>query len=73
MLSLEAGQNWQPKFDRDCDSNTYYDSHILQPTSIYIDIYKSLIDDDPRLPKIKIDGHLPDVTIRITGIFSIPL
>lgn len=33
-----------------------------------MDIYKCLIDDDPRLPKIKIDGSLPDVTVKITGM-----
>lgn len=71
MLSLEAGKSWRPSIGPEIKSSINHDVYILQPTSIYINIYKCLIDDDPRLPKIKIDGNLPDVTIKITGMYQI--
>lgn len=65
MLTLRAGESWRPTV---VDPNYAYDGYILRPTSVYVDIYKCLIEDDPRLPKIKVEGNLPDVTIKITGI-----
>lgn len=69
-MSLKAGETWRPKLEDTVVVDVISDAHILQPTSLHIDIYQCLVDDDPRLPKMKVDGDLPDITIRITGTLS---
>lgn len=70
ILSLKPRQKWKPVIGSPSRKLTFdTDLHILQPTSIYVDIYKCVVEDDPRLPKIRIEGSLPDVTIRITGTY----
>ena len=41
--------------------------HLLLPTNLSVELQKCLITDDPRLPRLKIIGHLPNVEINITG------
>lgn len=38
--------------------------HLLQPTTLKIEIDKCLITNDPRLPKIKVFGHLSQIAIN---------
>ncbi|XP_026322169.1 vacuolar protein sorting-associated protein 13 [Hyposmocoma kahamanoa] len=47
-------------------SNTATHLHMLQPTSLVIDIQKCLITDDPRLPKVKICGELQKIAVTIS-------
>ncbi|KAJ8733309.1 hypothetical protein PYW08_001607 [Mythimna loreyi] len=37
--------------------------HLLQPTTLVIQIHKCLITDDPRMPKIKVRGELEKIAI----------
>lgn len=40
--------------------------HLLEPMSINVSIQKCLVCDDPRLPKMKIDGELPSIMLNIS-------
>ncbi|PSN37570.1 hypothetical protein C0J52_12647 [Blattella germanica] len=40
--------------------------HLLLPTNLSIQFSKCLVMDDPRLPKMKVVGHLPNMEINIT-------
>jgi hypothetical protein len=51
--------------------NTVTPMHLLHPTNLTIQLDKCLITDDPRLPKLKVIGHLPNVAINITGNFPL--
>lgn len=37
--------------------------HLIESTSLKINIGRCLITDDPRLPKIKVSGEIPTVQI----------
>lgn len=40
--------------------------HILEPTFMKFSAHLSVITDDPRLPKCKISGELPSISISVT-------
>ncbi|CAM1302147.1 Uncharacterised protein PB.3823, partial [Pycnogonum litorale] len=40
--------------------------HLLRPTSLMIELGKCIIIDQPRLPKLKISGELPNMNINIS-------
>jgi vacuolar protein sorting-associated protein 13A/C len=41
--------------------------HLLHPANMIIQVEKCLITDDPRLPKLKVVGSLPSVTVDVAG------
>lgn len=56
--------------------------HLLEPTDLTVIIKKSLVTDDARIPKIVIEGTLPNITVNISEerlitlaglVFSLPL
>ncbi|KAL0832908.1 hypothetical protein ABMA28_001052, partial [Loxostege sticticalis] len=47
-------------------SNEATPLHLLQPTTLVIQIHKCLIADDPRLPKIKVRGELQKIAISVS-------
>ncbi|XP_050667360.1 intermembrane lipid transfer protein Vps13 isoform X3 [Leptidea sinapis] len=47
-------------------SNEATPLHLLQPTTLVIQIHKCLITDDPRLPKIKIRGELQKIAVGVS-------
>lgn len=62
--------------------NQETDLHLLQPTSLKISCHLCVIDDDPRLPKMKLTGELSSISVRfsesrvmeaISILLSIPL
>ncbi|RZF46695.1 hypothetical protein LSTR_LSTR002558 [Laodelphax striatellus] len=69
VLKLEAAQVLLAYPDEDwlslCCNLKQSDLHLLNPTDLTIEIEKCLISDDPRLPKVKIKGSLPQITLRI--------
>jgi vacuolar protein sorting-associated protein 13A/C len=56
-------ENWEDGLT----SNTVTPMHLLHPTNLTIQLDKCLITDDPRLPKFKVTGSLPNVAVNITG------
>lgn len=60
-------ENWEDALTR----NLVTPMHLLHPTNLIIQLDKCLIADDPRLPKLKVTGTLPNVAINITGNFSV--
>ncbi|XP_039291061.1 vacuolar protein sorting-associated protein 13 [Nilaparvata lugens] len=69
ILKMEAAQVLLAYPDEDwlplCCNHKKSDLHLLNPTDLTIEIHKCLISDDPRLPKVKIKGSLPQITLRI--------
>lgn len=41
---------------------------LLHPTTLEIQFHKGLVTDDPLLPKLRLLGHLPSVTVNITDV-----
>lgn len=41
---------------------------LLNPTSLEIQFHKCLVTDDPLLPKLRLIGHLPSVTMNLTDV-----
>lgn len=39
--------------------------HLLQPTTLHVDLLKCLLTDDPNLAKVKVNVSLPNVTLSI--------
>lgn len=60
-------ENWEDALT----GNTVTPMHLLHPTNLIIQLEKCLVTDDPRLPKFKVTGTLPNVAVDITGIFSV--
>jgi vacuolar protein sorting-associated protein 13A/C len=60
-------ENWEDALTR----NIVTPMHLLHPTTLIIQLDRSLITDDPRLPKFKVTGTLPNVAVDITGIFPV--
>ncbi|XP_023292594.2 vacuolar protein sorting-associated protein 13 [Lucilia cuprina] len=42
------------------------DMHLLRPTSVLVDAELCVVDDDPRLPKTKINILLPSINLNLT-------
>lgn len=42
------------------------DMHLLRPTSFLIDAELCVVDDDPRLPKTKVNVLLPSINLNLT-------
>ncbi|XP_021940255.1 vacuolar protein sorting-associated protein 13 isoform X3 [Zootermopsis nevadensis] len=56
----------EEKWEDALTSNDVTPMHLLHPTNLAIQMDKCLITDDPRLPKLKVTGNLPNVAINIT-------
>lgn len=41
---------------------------LLHPTTLEVQFHKCLVTDDPLLPKIRLLGNLPSVTVNITDV-----
>jgi vacuolar protein sorting-associated protein 13A/C len=61
----------QEKWEDSLTRNIVTPMHLLHPTNLTIQLEKCLITDDPRLPKFKVTGTLPNVAVNITGNFSV--
>ncbi|XP_073508834.1 intermembrane lipid transfer protein VPS13C isoform X3 [Phyllobates terribilis] len=77
MLFSKPGQNW--KTARGLNSSSL---HILQPLDIEVELSKSMVERDSRMPRFKVAGELPSLRLRVSdykiqGVFelvnSIPL
>ncbi|KAJ9578225.1 hypothetical protein L9F63_005555, partial [Diploptera punctata] len=74
VLIALKGEDWMTVLTK----NEATQMHLLLPTNLSVELHKCLITDDPRLPRLKIVGHLPNVEINITdsrllqliGLFS---
>lgn len=49
-------------------TNTESSLTLLHPTTLEIQFHKCLVTDDPLLPKLRLLGHLPSVTVNITDV-----
>ncbi|XP_067012189.2 intermembrane lipid transfer protein Vps13 [Anabrus simplex] len=61
ILTAPASEDWRSVISNKQPSPL----HILQPTSLTVNFENCLVTDDPRLPKIKIAAHLPNVTVTV--------
>uniref|UniRef100_A0A1L8DVL7 Putative vacuolar protein n=1 Tax=Nyssomyia neivai TaxID=330878 RepID=A0A1L8DVL7_9DIPT len=55
VLFVEPKDNWRDVLL----SGERTDMHFVEPTTLTLSAHSCVIDDDPRLPKIKISGELP--------------
>ncbi|XP_059615380.1 intermembrane lipid transfer protein Vps13 isoform X2 [Phlebotomus argentipes] len=55
VLFVEPRDNWRDVLL----SGERTDMHFVEPTNLTLSAHSCVIDDDPRLPKIKISGELP--------------
>lgn len=62
MVIADKGEDWKSSIIQSEPTPL----HLLQPTTLRIEIEKCLITDDPRLPKIKVAGHLPHIGIDVS-------
>lgn len=62
VLVATGEENWEDALTR----NIVTPMHLLHPTNLIIQLDKCLITDDPRLPKLKVTGTLPNVAVNIT-------
>lgn len=61
LIYAVSGEDWKGARNQ---SNS--NMQVLQPFDLNIQLHKGLIVDDPRLPKIRILGDLPNLTINIS-------
>ncbi|XP_015727754.1 vacuolar protein sorting-associated protein 13C isoform X2 [Coturnix japonica] len=60
LLFGRAGEDWKKaRFQRSS-------LHMLQPMDIHIQLAKSMVEKDTRMPKFKVSGGLPLVHIRVS-------
>ena len=62
MVSL-PNEEW-----RSALTNTESSLTLLHPTTLEIQFHKCLVTDDPLLPKLRLLGHLPSVTVNILDV-----
>nr|XP_022907818.1 vacuolar protein sorting-associated protein 13-like isoform X1 [Onthophagus taurus] len=62
VMVVPGGENWLHIL-KECTKTNY---HILYPLSLSLEFHICLIDFDPRLPKCKIRGVLPSLSLNIT-------
>ncbi|KAM8714231.1 hypothetical protein ACLKA7_014379 [Drosophila subpalustris] len=62
LLVARPNENWQHVLSLAVST----DMHVLQPTSLEVTAALCVVDDDPRLPKIKVDIVLPSVLLNIS-------
>ncbi|XP_017018537.1 intermembrane lipid transfer protein Vps13 [Drosophila kikkawai] len=62
MLVVQAGEPWQAALAH-AEST---DMHVLRPVSLQVTAALCVIDNDPRLPKIKVDIDLPSVLVNVS-------
>ncbi|GAB0096265.1 Vacuolar protein sorting-associated protein 13 [Sergentomyia squamirostris] len=55
VLYVEPKDNWRDVLL----SGESTDMHFVEPTTLTLSAHSCVIDDDPRLPKIKVSGELP--------------
>ena len=41
--------------------------HVLLPLSLDVHLYKCLVSNDPNLPRIKVEGKLPQIALTLLG------
>ncbi|XP_075230691.1 vacuolar protein sorting 13C isoform X2 [Lycorma delicatula] len=61
IILAHPGEPWRKTLENYENSEL----HLLHPTTLFIEVHKCLVSDDPRLPKLKIIGTLPNITLRI--------
>ncbi|XP_064645587.1 intermembrane lipid transfer protein VPS13C-like isoform X5 [Lineus longissimus] len=61
VLFAHPGDSWE--FAK---QQTHTPMHILRPMSLDLNIHKSIIPNDTRMPKIKIGGELPLLSVNIS-------
>ncbi|XP_039957880.1 vacuolar protein sorting-associated protein 13 [Bactrocera tryoni] len=62
MVVARPGEDWENTLASAVQS----DMHILRPTSVLCNVCLCAVDDDPRLPKMKIEIELPSIALNIT-------
>ncbi|XP_036331860.1 vacuolar protein sorting-associated protein 13 [Rhagoletis pomonella] len=62
IVVSRPGEDWENTLASAVQS----DMHILRPTSVLCNVSLCAVDDDPRLPKMKIDIELPSIALNIT-------
>ncbi|XP_067630378.1 intermembrane lipid transfer protein Vps13 [Eurosta solidaginis] len=53
-------------FETTLASATRSEMHILRPTSVLCNVSLCAVDDDPRLPKMKINVEIPSIALNLT-------
>ncbi|ESO95114.1 hypothetical protein LOTGIDRAFT_160876 [Lottia gigantea] len=61
LLYIEPDDNWQKARDAGISP-----LHLLDPMSIIIELHKCMFDKDPNMPKMKIFGELPNLSLNIS-------
>ncbi|KAK7070439.1 hypothetical protein SK128_013369 [Halocaridina rubra] len=54
-------EDWRPSLTSHDGSSL----HLLQPTTLHIDVMKCLLTNDPNLPKVKVNVSLPSVALSV--------
>ncbi|XP_052841610.1 intermembrane lipid transfer protein Vps13 [Drosophila gunungcola] len=62
MLVVRAGEPWQSAL-KDASST---EMHVLRPVSLKVTAALCVVDNDPRLPKIKVDIDLPAILVNVS-------
>ncbi|XP_017298575.1 vacuolar protein sorting-associated protein 13-like [Diaphorina citri] len=57
VMITYPGERWLPPVEKDI--------HVLRPTTVTVHLQKCLIMDDPRLPRLKVQGELPKINIKM--------
>ncbi|KAH8237095.1 hypothetical protein KR038_004232 [Drosophila bunnanda] len=62
MLIVQAGEPWQAALMH-AEST---EMHVLRPVSLQVTAALCVVDNDPRLPKIKVDIDLPSILVNVS-------
>ncbi|XP_017049520.1 vacuolar protein sorting-associated protein 13 [Drosophila ficusphila] len=62
MLVVKAGEPWQSAL-REANST---EMHVLRPVSLKVTAALCVVDNDPRLPKVKVDIDLPAILVNVS-------
>ncbi|KAH8253644.1 hypothetical protein KR032_006328 [Drosophila birchii] len=62
MLVVQAGEQWETALSH-AESTTM---HVLRPVSLQVTAALCVVDNDPRLPKIKVDIDLPSLLVNVS-------
>ncbi|XP_022649179.1 vacuolar protein sorting-associated protein 13-like isoform X3 [Varroa destructor] len=51
---------------RQCVKNNVEGTHVLHPTSLDVNVDICFLPDEKRIPKVKVSGRLPDLTVTLS-------
>ncbi|XP_059483152.1 intermembrane lipid transfer protein Vps13 isoform X2 [Neocloeon triangulifer] len=62
VLVAKPGEDWEEKLANPSESQL----HLVQPMSIDINLHRSLLFNDPRIPQFKVAGQLPSLFLNLS-------